>query len=119
MSTPSPAVVPQQKFEQIPIALIEPSKDNPRKDFEHEAMHDLTASIRAEGVVEPIIVRPRGNGQVGFEIIAGERRFRAAKNAGLATVPSIVREVGDGEAHTLRLVENIQRADLSLAEECA
>lgn len=120
MSTPSPAAAaPQQKYEQIPIALIEPSKDNPRKAFDHEAMHDLTASIRADGLVEPIIVRPKKNGQVGFEIIAGERRYRAAKNAGLAAVPSIVREASDAEAHALRLVENIQRADLSLAEECA
>lgn len=118
MSNPSPAV-PQQKFEQIPIALIEPSKDNPRKEFNHESMHDLTASIRVEGIVEPILVRPKKNGEVGFEIIAGERRFRAAKNAGLATVPSVVRDVGDAEAHSLRLVENIQRSDLTLAEECA
>jgi ParB family chromosome partitioning protein len=106
------------KFETIPIALIAPSKDNPRKTFENEAMEDLAASIGAEGVVEPIVVRPLKNG-LGFEIIAGERRWRAAKSIGLTVVPSIVREASDAEAHALRLVENIQRADLSLPEECA
>jgi ParB family chromosome partitioning protein len=107
------------KFETIPIALIAPSADNPRKAFDHEAMHDLTASIRAEGVIEPVIVRKKNGGEVGYEIIAGERRWRAAKSAGLAAMPAIVREADDAEAKALRLVENIQRADLSLPEECA
>ena len=81
-----------------------------------EAMEELTQSIRARGVVQPIVVRPAQDG-VHFEIIAGERRWRAAQAAGLAQIPAIVREVADDAALAIALIENIQREDLNALEE--
>ena len=87
---------------------------NPRKDFGEEELTELADSIRSKGLVQPIIVRPAGG---GYEIVAGERRWRAAQRAGLHTVPVIVRELTDKEVLELAIIENVQRADLNAIEE--
>ena len=102
----------------IPIAEIHPSGLNPRKHFADAELGELADSIRAKGLVQPIVCRPdkqRG----GYEIVAGERRGRAAQRASLHNVPVIVRELGDQEALELAIVENVQRADLNPMEEAA
>jgi ParB family chromosome partitioning protein len=100
-----------ERYEYAPIDAIHPSKTNPRKHFPPESLDELAASIQAHGIIEPLIVTDRGT--EGYEIYAGERRYRAAKIIGLATVPVIVRAIDNGEAAVVRLVENIQREDLS------
>jgi ParB family chromosome partitioning protein len=96
----------------IPLEDIDPNPNQPRQNLDD--ISELTASIREKGVLEPILVRPRGN---RFQIIAGERRFRAAGEAGLAEIPCIVRDATDAEVMELALVENLQRKDLSAFEE--
>lgn len=87
----------------------------PRKHFDETALEELAASIREQGILQPLVVRSRAQG--GFELIAGERRWRAAQLAGLTTVPAIRKEVTDQEASTIALVENIQREDLGILEQ--
>src|SRR5262249_57672558 len=87
----------------------------PRRRFAHEAPAGLADSIRTQGVVQPVVVRPRIEG--GYELIAGERRWRAAREAGVATVPAVIREADDRETLLLGLVENVAREDLSPIEE--
>ena len=99
----------------LPIDLVHPNPRQPRKRFEHEATAGLAESIRAQGIVQPVVVRSRKDG--GYELIAGERRWRAAREAGLASLPAIVRESGDREALLLGLVENVAREQLSPVEE--
>jgi len=102
----------------VPIAEIKPSGLNPRRDFAAAELEELAESIRARGLVQPIVVRPdRRRG--GFEIVAGERRWRAAQRASVHTVPVIVREIADVEVLELALIENVQRADLNPMEEAA
>jgi ParB family transcriptional regulator, chromosome partitioning protein len=103
-----------EKVHQISLASIVPSALQPRKDFAREALQELIDSIRQHGIIQPLIVR-----QVGarFELIAGERRWRAAQEAGLTRVPVIVRSAGDMEVLELSLIENLQRADLNPIEE--
>ena len=104
--------------EQRTVALdqIRPGRLNPRKDFREEELAELADSIRQKGLVQPIVVRPdAANG--GYEIVAGERRWRAAQRAGLHRVPVIVRELGDQEALELAIIENVQRTDLNAIEE--
>jgi ParB family transcriptional regulator, chromosome partitioning protein len=96
----------------IPIEDIQPNPQQPRQSLGD--LSELTASIRAKGVLEPILVRPKGG---RFEIIAGERRFRAATEAGLAEIPCVVRDTSDAETMEIALVENLQRKDLSPFEE--
>ena len=96
---------------------MRPSKLNPRKDFRDDELAELAESIRAKGLVQPIIVRPSRRG--GYEIVAGERRWRAAQKAGLHTVPVIVRDLTDKEVLELAIIENVQRADLNAIEEAA
>ena len=93
---------------------VEPSKDQPRKKFDDEKLEDLAESIRIHGMIQPIIVRQEGN---SYRIIAGERRWRAARSAGLKKVPVIIREATDRQVHELALIENIQREDLNPIEE--
>ncbi|MCK6459580.1 MAG: ParB/RepB/Spo0J family partition protein [Planctomycetes bacterium] len=102
----------QEGEEILNLALdqIHRSPHQPRHDFDEAALEELAASIRANGVLQPIIVRP---GAIGYEIVAGERRARAAKMAGLGAVPAIVRRYSDEDTLVLSLVENIQRADLN------
>jgi len=99
----------------LPVDLLQRSPYQPRTDFGQEALEELANSIKAQGVVQPILVRPVGDGR--HEIIAGERRWRAAQLAGLHEVPVVVRIVDDMEAMCLALIENIQRKDLSPLDE--
>ncbi len=101
----------------LPVEFIIASRANPRKDFDAELLEDLTNSIRKKGVMQPLLVRPSGQGPDVYEIIAGERRWRAAQRAGLHEVPVIIREVDDKEALELAIIENVQRADLNPLEE--
>ena len=98
----------------LPIAELHAGRYQPRTDWAEEPLEELAASIRREGVISPVIVRPSG---LGYEIIAGERRTRAAKLAGLDRVPAIVRDVDDRRAAAMALIENIQREDLNPIEE--
>jgi len=99
----------------IPLSEIVPNFEQPRKDFSHQALEDLVASIKKHGVLQPIVVTEQGDG--GYELIAGERRFRASQIAGMATVPATVRSVTEQEKLELALIENIQRQDLNPIEE--
>ncbi|HLZ52041.1 MAG TPA: ParB/RepB/Spo0J family partition protein [Candidatus Acidoferrum sp.] len=98
---------------QIDIDLLEPSPFQPRTRFREEALEELARSIQASGIIQPLVVRPIGN---RFQLIAGERRWRAAQRAGLTKVPAIVRQVPDELALEMTLVENIQREDLNAIE---
>ncbi len=98
----------------IRISLIEPNTDQPRKTFEEEALNELAESIKEHGVLQPIIVKKNGS---MYTIIVGERRWRAARLAGLKEIPAIVREYDEREAAEIALIENIQREDLSSVEE--
>ena len=99
----------------IPVDQIHPNPKQPRKDFDGEAVTGLAESIRSQGLIQPVVVRPRVQG--GYELIAGERRWRASREAGVATVPAVVREADDRDTLLLGLVENVAREDLSPVEE--
>jgi ParB family chromosome partitioning protein len=98
----------------LPLDRIRPGAYQPRVEFDPESLHELSESIRAQGVIQPIVVRAVGD---GYEIIAGERRWRAAQQAGIDRIPVIVRDVDDETAVALALIENIQREDLNPLEE--
>lgn len=100
---------------QMPIDLLQPGKYQPRQDMKSDALHELADSIRSQGIIQPIVVRPIATGQ--YEIIAGERRWRAAQIAGLHDVPVVVRELSDEATVAVALIENIQREDLNAVEE--
>ena len=100
---------------EIPVEMIRRSPYQPRRKLDAEALEELTRSVRAHGVVQPVVVRPVGEGR--YELVAGERRWRAAQGAGLATVPAVVREVSDKVALSIAIIENIQREDLTPLEE--
>ena len=100
----------------LPVEFLHRGKFQPRADMDPNALEDLTSSVRAQGVVQPIVVRADPDG-VHFEIIAGERRWRAAQAAGLAEIPAVVRTVDDETALAMSLIENIQREDLNPIEE--
>ena len=108
------ALPPEGTQRMVPIADLKRSAFNPRKEFRDEDLNELAESIRTKGVVQPIIARPIAG---GFEIVAGERRWRAAQKAGLHTVPVIARELSDKEVLELAIIENVQRADLNAIEE--
>jgi ParB family chromosome partitioning protein len=99
----------------VPVEQIHPSPRQPRKRFDHEATAGLAESIRAQGIIQPVVLRPRPAG--GFELIAGERRWRAAREANLSTLPALIRDVADRDALLLGLVENVAREELSPIEE--
>jgi ParB family chromosome partitioning protein len=99
----------------LPVETIHPNPRQPRKRHDAEAAHGLADSVRIQGVIQPVVVRPRLAG--GFELIAGERRWRAAREAGLPTVPAIVRDADDRDSLLLALVENVARENLSPVEE--
>jgi ParB family chromosome partitioning protein len=99
----------------LPVEQVHANPRQPRRRFDHEATAGLADSIRTQGVVQPVVVRPRPEG--GFELIAGERRWRAAREAGVATVPAVIREADDRETLLLGLVENVARENLSPVEE--
>ncbi|WP_299321564.1 ParB/RepB/Spo0J family partition protein [Parasphingopyxis sp.] len=98
----------------LPVGKIAPHPDQPRRHFDEEALGELARSIEARGMIQPIVVRPQG---MGFQIVAGERRWRAAQKAQLHQVPVIVRDFDDAETLEIALVENIQREDLNAIEE--
>jgi ParB family chromosome partitioning protein len=106
-------------LQQIPVDLLRRGQYQPRVDIRQDTLEDLAASIRAQGVVQPIIARPVGKegGVQRYEIVAGERRWRAAQMAGLEAIPAIVRDVPDETAIAMALIENIQREDLNPLEE--
>jgi len=99
---------------EVEIDQVEPNPNQPRKVFDSNALNELSASIKASGVIQPVIVRRQG---AGYQLVAGERRWRAARQAGLARIPAIVREVTDAESLELALVENLLREDLNPIEE--
>jgi ParB family transcriptional regulator, chromosome partitioning protein len=99
----------------LPVDAIHPNPRQPRRRFEPEATAGLAASLRHQGVLQPVVVRPRSEG--GYELVAGERRWRAAREAGLDTLPSLVRDVDDRDTLLLALVENVARENLSPVEE--
>lgn len=100
-------------FLQIPLEKIRAGSLQPRRSFSPEPLEELVASIREKGVLQPVLVRPTPD---GYELVAGERRFRAAESAGLSTIPAVVRRLTDREALEAALVENVQRTDLNAIE---
>src|SRR5206468_12253719 len=100
---------------ELPVDVIYPNPRQPRRRFDSEAGSGLADSVRATGVVQPVLVRPRVAG--GYELIAGERRWRAARDAKMKTVPAVVRDADDRDSLLLGLVENVAREDLSPVEE--
>lgn len=105
----------QSSLRELPLESIEPGRYQPRRDMSPEALEELSASIKAQGVMQPIVVRPIGEER--YEIIAGERRWRAAKLAEMTEIPAVVRDVPDDAAIAMALIENIQREDLNPMEE--
>ena len=110
----SPVPAPGETVKKLPLDKIRSSPFQPRKDFKPESLKELVDSIREQGIIQPLIVRKAGD---FYELIAGERRWRAAKTLELAEAPAIVREASDQEVLELALIENIQRADLNVIEE--
>ncbi len=108
------AVTPDRR---VPIELISRNPRNPRREFSAELLDDLAQSIRTHGLVQPIVVRPDPQDAGRFEIIAGERRWRAAQQAGLSEVPVVLKQVDDRQALEIAIVENVQRSDLNPVEE--
>lgn len=103
------------ELQKLPIEQLKPGRYQPRKDMSPEALEDLAASVKAQGIIQPIVVRPTGEDE--YEIIAGERRWRAAQLAKLDMVPCLVKNVPDEAAVAIALIENIQREDLNAMEE--
>lgn len=104
---------PSRSVTRVPIAKVRPNPHQPRREFDPDGISELAASIRAHGVLQPVVVRAAGD---SFELIAGERRWRAAREAGLEEIPATVREAPDEEMLELALVENVQRRDLDPIE---
>lgn len=113
---PAQGSVPGRDVVQLPVNRIRPSSVQPRKEFSEEAIRELADSIRAHGVMQPVLVRPRGD---FYELIAGERRWRAAQLCGLETIPALVHVADDRTALELALIENLQREDLNPMDEAA
>lgn len=108
-------VVAEEALQNIKVSLLQPGKYQPRTRMDKESLGELAESIKAQGVMQPVLVRPVGGGK--YEIIAGERRWRAAQMAGLGEVPALIREVADEAALAMSLIENIQRENLNPLEE--
>ena len=104
----------EDTIKDIEIKLIQANKDQPRREFKEESLLELSKSIKENGIIQPIIIRKKGR---KYELIAGERRLRAAEMAGLKSVPSIVKDIDDGKSAKFALIENIQREDLNPIEE--
>ena len=120
--TVTPATVPSaEELARLPLDVLQRGRYQPRMDMRPESLEELAASIRAQGVVQPIVVRPLGAPAAGesqrYEIIAGERRWRAAQIAGLAQIPAVIRRIPDEAAIAVALIENIQRESLNPLEE--
>jgi ParB family chromosome partitioning protein len=104
-----------RSYRHIPIELLHANPNNPRKTFREDEIEDLARSLREKGLLQPLVVRPRADGE--YEIVAGERRWRAAQRAAFHDVPVIVKPLSDGEALEIAIVENVQRSDLNAVEE--
>jgi len=115
VGSPQDAPSKEGELRHLPVDLVRRGKYQPRVDMHPESLEDLASSIRAQGVVQPIVVKPAGGGE--FELIAGERRWRAAQLAGLQEIPAVVRDVSDQAAVAMALIENIQRENLNPMEE--
>lgn len=111
------AADPATGVREIPIELIHRNVEQPRQTFDEADMAELAESIRDKGVLQPILVRPSPRTDGEYEVVAGERRWRAAQRAGLASIPALVRQLQDTEAFEIAIIENIQRADLNPIEE--
>ena len=118
---PTPAAKPAETaLREVPVDLLRRGKYQPRIDMREDSLAELAESIKAQGVVQPIVVRPLPNvtgGETEYEIVAGERRWRAAQMAGLQTIPAVIRDIPDESAVAVALIENIQREDLNPVEE--
>lgn len=117
ISQPLSAAAQALGLRSIPVAFIQASPNNPRKFFREEELQDLARSLREKGLLQPLVVRPLFGSNDRFELVAGERRWRAAQRAGLHEVPVLIRDLTDGEALEIALIENIQRSDLNPLEE--
>lgn len=106
---------PSSTVSTLRLTDIEPNKEQPRKTFDQKALNELAESIKANGVLQPMLVRPMDDGT--YQLVAGERRWRASRIAGLVEVPVIIREMGDEQAMQIALIENLQREDLNPIEE--
>lgn len=104
------------RFDEVPVSAIRPNTHQPRRNFSETSIKELAASIREVGILQPLVIRST---ETGFELIAGERRLRAAKEAGLDRVPVLIRQAGEGESMEMALVENLQREDLNPLETAA
>jgi ParB family chromosome partitioning protein len=114
-SGPAPATsAASAGYRILPIERLHPNKKQPRKYFDEAALADLSASIKEQGILQPVVVRRQGD---GYEIVAGERRWRAATRAGLQEIPAIVKDLSDSTALQIALIENVQRQDLDPLEE--
>ncbi len=111
---PIAGAVPSEGVKMLAVAAIFPNPDQPRRHFDESALDELAASVKARGLIQPIVVRASGK---GYEIVAGERRWRAAQRAQLHQIPALVRTLDDGEMLELAIIENIQRQDLNAIEE--
>ena len=111
---PAPSSVSPDGVIEIPLGRIDPNPKQPRIEFDDETLGELAESIQAQGVLQPILVRPAGD---RYQLVAGERRFRASKKLGRATIPAIVRPISDEELLEVALIENLQREDLNAIEE--
>jgi ParB family chromosome partitioning protein len=115
-SSPEPGA---RNIRTLPVAFLRPNPFQPRKHFDQKELDELSHSIREKGLLQPILVRPVAGVADAYEIVAGERRWRAAQLAKLHDVPVVIREMGDGEALELAIIENVQRSDLNAVEEGA
>jgi len=119
-ATPPPEAQPGETLRQIPVKQLQPGKYQPRMSMDPAKLSELAESIKAQGVIQPIVVRELSSGPAGkvmYEIVAGERRWRASQEAGLADVPVVVRDLDDRTVIAMALIENIQREDLNPLEE--
>lgn len=110
----NPNLEETDQIKEIALDTIKPNPDQPRKSFDADELEELTLSIKEHGIIQPILVRPF---QDGYEIVAGERRYRAAMNAGMKSIPSIIRELSEEQQAKFAIIENLQRKDLNAVEE--
>ena len=118
-TAPSASNTPRRPDLMVPIELVSPNPDQPRRSFDQELLDDLANSVREKGIIQPLIVRAKPGKDGEYEIVAGERRWRAAQIAKLHEIPVLVREFDDTEVLEVAIIENIQRADLNPVEEAA
>ncbi|OUS05633.1 chromosome partitioning protein ParB [Rhodobacterales bacterium 52_120_T64] len=116
-SSAQPANASRSSDTEVPIEKVFANPNQPRRTFVEKDLEDLTASIAEKGVIQPLIVRPDPNNQGGYQIVAGERRWRSAQRAKLHSIPVLIRELTDTEVLELAIIENIQRSDLNAVEE--